>query len=105
MQSPDTWEHWQSRPWPGTAVAEPEGMRFIPSLASLALVVGAAGCVLETTDSSILVSNRSDFEIHEMYVTPVASSTWGPNLLGVGDVLMPGDSISVGLECGTYDAM
>jgi hypothetical protein len=55
-------------------------------------------------DSSLLVRNRSDFEIHEMYVTPVDSSTWGPNLLG-GDVLLPDEQMYIGLECGTYDAM
>ena len=52
-----------------------------------------------------MVSNHSDFEIHEIYVTPVESSTWGANLLPFDDVLMPGESALVGLECGTYDAM
>ena len=71
-------------------------------LTSLALVLSvASGCVV--ADSSLLVSNRSDFEIHEMYVTPIDSATWGPNL--VGDVLLPGESMYIGLACGTYDAM
>ena len=78
-------------------------MRLIPSLASLAFVVASAGCVLQS-DSSILVENRSDFEIHELYVTPVASSSWGPNLVN-GDALYPGDSMWVGLDCGTFDAL
>lgn len=69
---------------------------------SLALVLSvASGCVV--ADSSLLVSNQSDFEIHEMYVTPVDSPTWGPNL--AGDILFPGESMYVALECGTYDAM
>jgi hypothetical protein len=61
-------------------------------------------CVVTDTDSSLLVSNESDFEIHEMYVTDVASPTWGPNLLR-GDVLFPGDFVVLDLACGTYDAM
>ena len=65
----------------------------------------ATGCVISTdNDSSLLVSNRSDFEIHEMYVTRVDSPTWGPNLLG-NTILVPGDSMYVGIDCGTYDAM
>jgi hypothetical protein len=55
-------------------------------------------------DSSLYVSNQSDFEIHEMYVTPVASPTWGPNLLR-GDILFPGDAMFLSLDCDTYDAM
>lgn len=56
------------------------------------------------TDSSLLLENRSSFEIHEMYVTPSASSSWGPNLLR-GDILMPGESTLIPVECGTYDTM
>ena len=52
-----------------------------------------------------MVENRSDFEIHEIYVTPIHSATWGENLLPFDDVLMPGDSAWVGLENGRYDAM
>jgi len=84
----------------GTRVAEQTSMRFIVSLAAIACA--ATGCV--TSDSSLLVSNRSDFEIHEMYVTPIESPSWGPNLLH-GDILFPGESTYVGLDCGTYDAM
>jgi hypothetical protein len=73
-------------------------------LTSLALAATVSGCVISNEDSSLLVSNRSDFEIHEMYVTPIDSPSWGENLLG-GSVLYPNESMYVGLECGTYDAM
>lgn len=78
-------------------------MRLLPSIASVLLVAGG-GCVVSDSDSSLLVSNHSDFEIHEMYVTDVGSPTWGPNLLH-GDILFPGESMTLGLACGTYDAM
>jgi hypothetical protein len=77
-------------------------MRNFPSLALLALL--ASGCVITSSDSSLYVENRSDFEIHEMYVTPVASSSWGTNLLG-GDVLLPDETMAIGLACDTYDAL
>src|SRR5688572_26666224 len=71
-------------------------MRLLPLL-----FVGITACV--PYDSSIEVTNHSDFEIHEMYITPVASPSWGANLLDT--VLMPGESAFVGIDCGTYDAM
>lgn len=50
------------------------------------------------------VRNQSDFQVHELYVTDVGSATWGENLLR-GDVLFPGESMTLGIECGTYDAL
>ena len=72
---------------------------LLPSIASLVFV---GGCVV--TDSSLEVSNRSDFEIHEMYVTDINSPTWGDILLR-GEILYPGDSMSLAISCGTYDTM
>lgn len=81
-------------------------MRNIVSLALIGAALG--GCVITTTtddlDSSLLVSNRSSFEIHEMYVTEIDSPTWGSNLLGTA-ILQPGQSFELGLPCNTYDAM
>lgn len=85
----------------GTAVADVSGMRLL-TIASFACLV--SGCVIEGGDSSLHVENRSDFEIHEMYVTDINSASWGPNLLH-GDVLLPDESMSIGLPCGTYDAL
>ena len=71
-------------------------------LASLACLAAGAGCV--EYDSSLTVSNLSDFEIHEMYVTQIDSPQWGPNLLN-GDILFPNESMQLALDCNTYDAM
>jgi hypothetical protein len=71
-------------------------MRLFPAIALLFV----ASC----TDSALFVTNDSDFEIHEMYVTDVRSSSWGPNLLD-GEILFPGESLTLGLDCGTYDAL
>ncbi len=81
-------------------------MRYLASLAVLGSALG--GCVVTTTtddfDSSLLVSNESDFEIHEMYVTEIDSPTWGPNLIE-RSILLPGESMKLALDCNTYDAM
>lgn len=79
-------------------------MRLLPSIALLALTTAATGCVIADGDSSLFVANDSDFEIHEMYVTPIESPTWGPNLLR-GSILFPGDSMQLAVDCGTYDAL
>lgn len=78
-------------------------MRTLISIAALACF--ATGCVVTAAsdDSSLLVSNHSDFEVDEIYVTAVNSSSWGPNLLN--STLFPGESVYVGIDCGTYDAM
>lgn len=79
-------------------------MRLLPSIAC---VLAAGGCVVTTGDgydSSLLVSNHSDFEVHEMYVTEIDNPSWGPNLLG-GSILFPGESVELAIDCGTYDAM
>lgn len=77
-------------------------MRLLPSIALL--LTTATGCVVADGDSALFVANDSDFEIHEMYVTPIESPTWGPNLLR-GSILLPGDSMELAVDCGTYDAL
>lgn len=74
--------------------------------AATALTTLTTGCVIvdDNNDSSLLVVNQSDFTIYELYVTPIGNQSWGPNLLG-GDVLFPNESINLGIECGTYDAL
>jgi hypothetical protein len=67
------------------------------------LLLASTGCVVSETDSSLFVENRSDFEIYEMYVTEIDNPSWGPNL--IDDVMFPGDTMIIGLECGTYDAL
>lgn len=74
-------------------------MRVITSLFALSLVA----CV--PLDSSIEVENRSSFEIHEIFVTPERSGSWGDNLLFADEVLVPGDATVLALTKGRYDAM
>jgi hypothetical protein len=55
-------------------------------------------------DSSLLVSNESDYTIIEIYLTEIDDPDWGPNLLR-GDVLLPGEQLLLGVDCGFYDAL
>lgn len=80
---------------------------FATSLAlSLAACGGGSGTVVidDSPDSSLVVDNQSDFAIEELYLTSVNSGSWGPNLLR-GDVLLPDENITLGVDCGFYDAL
>lgn len=55
-------------------------------------------------DGLLRIDNDSSFDLFEIYVTPIDASTWGPDLLG-GDILFPGESLSVEVGCDYYDAM
>ena len=72
--------------------------RLISSLFLFALL--APGC--GDGDSTITVWNESSYAIDDLYVTEVNTFDWGPDLLG-GDVLLPGESISVVVDCDVYD--
>ena len=67
--------------------------------------VAIAGCGGGGNDQGQLqVHNESDFAIVEIRVTSVGSTTWGPNLIS-GDILAPGESLTVDVTCDHYDAL
>jgi hypothetical protein len=85
-------------------------LRVIASLCAVLGVATIAGCEADVTvtdpgpDSTLRVQNNSDFAIEDLRVTSVGSSSWGSNLLG-NDSLLPGEAITLDVNCGTYDAM
>jgi hypothetical protein len=79
--------------------------RFTPVVAALVSIAVATGCTTDSSpDSTLRVQNRSDFRIREIRVTSVGNSSWGRNLLD-GDILAPDETLVLGIDCGTYDAM
>jgi hypothetical protein len=72
------------------------------------LLVGAlvAGCSDDDddVDAALIVVNNSDFVIDEVHLTEIDNPDWGPNLLN-GDVLLPGEELALGVDCGTFDAL
>jgi len=73
------------------------------ALGSLA-IAGCSDDDSDSTDASLHVRNASDFSITEIRVTSVGSSSWGPNLLN-GDILAPGETLTIDVTCSTYDAL
>lgn len=82
------------------------------NLRIFACVVAALGSVAiagcggggNNDQGQLQVHNESDFAIVEIRVTSVGSTTWGPNLIS-GDILAPGESLSIGVSCDQYDAL
>ena len=83
-----------------------QNLRIFACLAATLGAMAVAACSTDTGDDGagrLNVHNQSDFAITEIRVTSVGSSTWGPNLI-FGDTLEPGDSLTIGVTCDTYDA-
>jgi len=82
-----------------------QNLRILASLMGALGAVAIAGCSDSSSDSGTLhVRNDSDFAIIDIKVTPVGSTTWGPNLID-GEVLEPGQSLLIDVSCDRYDAM
>ena len=74
------------------------------------LAIGLLSCgLLSATgcggDSTLTIHNDSSFDIYEVYLAPIDSIEWGPDLLG-GNVLDSGETLEiVDIDCDTYDIM
>ncbi len=66
--------------------------------------IAACGSSNDGTSGQLQVQNQSDFAITEIRVTSVGNTTWGPNLIS-GDILAPGESLTVDVSCDHYDAL
>jgi hypothetical protein len=53
---------------------------------------------------TISIVNKCKFDIHEIYLSDVSEDKWGKDLLDSNEVLKPGESIDVEIECGEWDA-
>lgn len=73
----------------------------------LFMALFSQGCIIVSDndpDSDITIYNDSDYILYEIYVSPIGASTWGPDLLG-SDILYPDESVTVAVDCATYDVM
>jgi len=71
-------------------------------LLALGAVMSQSACT-SSSDATLTVVNHSDFTIVDIRVAPVDTVDFGPNLLG-SDVLLPGEQLTLGVDCATYDA-
>ena len=76
-------------------------------------LLASTGCIIvdedpviveRGNDSSLTIENESDYAIAEIRVTEIDNPSWGPNLTQ-GDLLFPGQSMTVLLACDVYDVL
>lgn len=86
-------------------------MTMLKSLLALPFAVALVGCsgsgsvtIEPEPGASLSVVNDSDFALVEIYLTETDNPDWGPNLLR-GDVLLPDESLTLGVPCDFYDAL
>lgn len=77
------------------------------SIAALAGAVCAVALLIPVTaqaaNSSVVIKNKSDWEIHQFFLSPVDTDKWGPDQLGE-DVIGTGDTFTLnGVPCDSYD--
>ena len=62
----------------------------------------ASVALAQDHDSSVTLVNRSAYAIHHIQMTPLGARTWGGDMLR-GDVLLPGEQVTILVACGTYN--
>ena len=59
----------------------------------------------QAANSSVVIKNKSDWEIHQFFLSPVDTDDWGPDQLG-DNVISTGDTFTLkSIPCDTYDVM
>lgn len=53
--------------------------------------------------SKIKIINKSTWAIDHIYFSPTDKATWGADILGSDEVLEPGESVTVLVDCATWD--
>ncbi len=52
---------------------------------------------------TIKIKNTTTFSVDEIYITTPDTDNWGEDLLDPDEVLMPGETVEVEVDCGTWD--
>ena len=79
--------------------------RALPILLALAVVVALplAAPARSKRAADVKVTNRTDWEIHELYLSSADDENWGPDQLA-DEVIKKGESFTLmGIPCDDYD--
>jgi hypothetical protein len=72
-------------------------------LALVAAVVASGSASADSSDSKIVIKNKSHWAIHEMYFSPTDEREWGEDQLGK-HTINTGDTFTLsGIPCRAYD--
>jgi hypothetical protein len=53
---------------------------------------------------TITLVNKCKFSIHEVYLSAVDEKNWGADILDKDEILKPGESVEIEIDCGQWDA-
>ncbi len=76
----------------------------IMAFCGLAVVSTASAQGDASGNKTITIINKTTFNVDRVFLSHVSEDEWGDDLLGDVDVLKPGDSLEVEIECGKWDA-
>lgn len=73
----------------------------------LLLTVAAAGAAQaeRRSESDVELVNRSDWDIYELYLSPVDDEEWGADQLGEEVIESGGSFLLYGIPCDDYDVL
>lgn len=75
-------------------------------LLAFSLVGGITSMKMKKTArnaSKIKIINKSNWAIDNIYFSPTDKASWGADILGSDEVLEPNESITVLVDCATWD--
>jgi hypothetical protein len=80
---------------------------YLLAVCLLTMTLGASTPVktksATTAPKIIKVKNTTNFDIDEIYLSPVEEEDWGDDILDPDEVLEPGEVIEVEIDCGKWD--
>jgi hypothetical protein len=80
--------------------------RFSLSALALALFMTATAFTAghkHAGSKTISVVNKCSFSIDRIYISEVDDKKWGDDILGENEILAPGESVDIEIDCGTWD--
>jgi len=76
------------------------------ALCTLFVIGGLMSMTMKKTSvnaSKIVITNNSNWDIDNIYFSPVDEQSWGADVLGSDAILEPGESVTVMVDCATWD--
>ena len=72
---------------------------------ALVCVVVLAPAAAQAAGNKVVIKNKTDWEIHHLFLSPTENEKWGPDQLG-DHVIAPGGTFELhSIPCDAYDVM
>lgn len=95
-----------SEDWPLTerrGITMVYGFNKAATALALALMLAAGSASAGKLDSIVLIRNQSNWDIHQLYLSPTEDTEWGPDQLGQNVISSGGTFQLHKIPCNEYD--